>query len=111
MKCPKCNRDLTVSETRAMSIGIRRRRACTSIACGHRVTTVEVIVHEGIGVHGSRWSDGVVLIVPKAAVEDLQAALAVVSANITRQHEQNQARPTAKDADQPDDLGEETGRG
>lgn len=39
--CPKCGGTTSVTETRTAGTNVRRRRRC---GCGHRVTTVEVIV-------------------------------------------------------------------
>lgn len=49
--CPACQgRNSTVKDARATKGGtIRRRRECA--ACGHRVSTVEVIVHDGDRQH------------------------------------------------------------
>lgn len=45
--CPSCGCPTSVTETR--SIGpqrVRRRRRCDALACGARITTVEVLLDE-----------------------------------------------------------------
>lgn len=42
--CPVCQGPTGVSETRSLDKYVRRRRQCTSIACGARVTTIELVV-------------------------------------------------------------------
>ncbi|WP_396190019.1 ogr/Delta-like zinc finger family protein [Flavobacterium sp.] len=45
MKCVKCGSETRVIETRQHAAAvIRRRRACTNAACGHRVTTEETVL-------------------------------------------------------------------
>ncbi len=45
MRCPDCGKPLQVRESRQIESGnyIRRRRICSDIACGRRVTSFEVI--------------------------------------------------------------------
>ena len=42
MWCPKCRSRTTVNETREAGATLRRRRFCSSLACGYRFTTVEL---------------------------------------------------------------------
>lgn len=44
MNCPNCGADSGVLETRRAPSGLRRRRWCK---CGHKFTTLELIVPEG----------------------------------------------------------------
>lgn len=42
--CPVCGGPTGAKETRSLGAHVRRRRQCVSIACGARVTTVELVV-------------------------------------------------------------------
>lgn len=42
--CPACGADTGVVETRRNGTFARRRRRCVSTQCGHRITTMELIV-------------------------------------------------------------------
>lgn len=42
IRCPICGAVTSVTETRAILIGIRRRRRCTAIECKGRLTTYEL---------------------------------------------------------------------
>lgn len=46
VKCPKCNGDTTVLETRQRKDGMSRRRMC--IECGNRFSTMESIKEKAI---------------------------------------------------------------
>lgn len=67
MNCPRCQAETTVSETRISPAGMRRRRHC---ACGHRFTTIEVIVPVK-----SRHA-GPMLLVSRNSFEKISALLA-----------------------------------
>lgn len=41
MRCPNCDEESRVLETRKSASGMRRRRAC---ACGNKFTTLEIVV-------------------------------------------------------------------
>lgn len=41
LHCPKCSGELSVTDSRPMTAGIRRRRLCGT--CGHRLTTHELL--------------------------------------------------------------------
>lgn len=42
--CPRCGGSTSVTETRTNGTNVRRRRRC---GCGHRVTTVEILIPDG----------------------------------------------------------------
>ena len=42
MKCPKCNSDSRVIDTRDNGTSIQRRRICARLDCGERFSTVEL---------------------------------------------------------------------
>lgn len=65
MKCPTCQQETTVAETRVVVSGMRRRRRCL---CGARFTTVEVIVPER-----TRFNERMVLVDQRRAVAALHA--------------------------------------
>lgn len=50
--CPACGSPTGVRETRdgPDSNYVRRRRICTRVECGHRVTTFEVVVPDPVAV-------------------------------------------------------------
>ena len=45
--CPRCGGDTQVTETRSVGNYKRRRRVCNDVACGGKVTTVEIAVPPG----------------------------------------------------------------
>jgi len=68
--CPACGAETRVMETRATGYGARRRRICTDVACGGRVTTLEVAVQTDDDERRN-W-DGPLVLVPASDVEELR---------------------------------------
>ena len=69
--CGKCGGPTVVSETRNYGPArVRRRRICHSIACGERVTTIEIPISDP-----SKGQQGALAIVPKRTLVELQRAL------------------------------------
>ncbi len=60
--CPTCGGETRVSETRANTSGLRRRRRCVDDACPGRTTTQEILVRGG---DGDRYAAGVFVLVPR----------------------------------------------
>lgn len=78
--CPKCGSRTGVVESRGVGNFIRRRRICETVACGHRVTTVEITVERM-----RRLSDPI--IVSRSALEAALGALSgVISDSVGRDH-------------------------
>lgn len=48
MKCPKCEKDTRVTETRESNNKVRRRRRCQNSLCGHIFSTYETLKEDGI---------------------------------------------------------------
>ena len=46
MRCPKCGGPTGVLDTRMSGEETRRRRECQSAMCGHRYTTLEIVIPE-----------------------------------------------------------------
>lgn len=78
MKCPKCGADSSVTETRHVEPGMnRRRRACNDLTCAFRFTTLE------LPVEGNRhYTNAVVVVLPRRAALELQAAMTLVAARL-----------------------------
>ena len=49
IRCPRCRAKTRVAETRVSATSARRRRVCISPECGEKVTTVEIIIPDGVG--------------------------------------------------------------
>lgn len=74
-KCPSCRKKSVVLETRAIPGSVRRSRKCTSIECGFRFSTYEVL-----RTHSAPLKDGLTdaSIIPTyklRALADLVASL------------------------------------
>jgi hypothetical protein len=71
MKCPKCQSESRVIETRTVPPDMsRRRRACTSNPCGFRFTTLEVITESN-----TKHTDAIVLVIPRFVAENAKTLL------------------------------------
>jgi transcriptional regulator NrdR family protein len=71
MRCPKCQSDSSVTETRPVGELLRRRRRCDSNACSHRFTTIEAHADSN-----TNHKDAVVLVLAKPVARELRSALA-----------------------------------
>lgn len=68
--CPKCGGPTLVSETRNVGPSrVRRRRVCTAVACGERISTVELPLDDG-----ARQKQ-VLAVIPKRALVEAHRAL------------------------------------
>ena len=56
MRCPACEAKTRVLETRETRRGPRRRHECQ--ACGHRFSTLEILLDDGVIVVASREASG-----------------------------------------------------
>lgn len=69
--CPFCGSDTAAIETRSTEHYVRRRRACRSVSCAGRVTTIEMAVPTGgmfrIGKAGP------MMLISTTALEQLRA--------------------------------------
>lgn len=65
---------MSVSETREIEGGLRRRRVCLSTSCGGRITTIEVVAPLNRGsVKAARGPMAVVKSSDLGALQDLEA--------------------------------------
>jgi len=68
ISCPLCGAKTRVTETRVSATSARRRRVCTATECAGKVTTLEVIVPDGLGSFLGKGS----VIVPGAKLKKLR---------------------------------------
>lgn len=93
MRCPKCDSDSAVTETRIVAGNNRRRRRCSNIHCDHRFTTIEAIVQSN-----QKHNDTVVLILPKLTVREMRKALALLDRGLAGELSQD-LRGDARDGE------------
>lgn len=78
MRCPKCDAESSVIETRKVAGNmLRRRRVCDNTACGSKFSTIESIVETS-----ARHDDAVVIVLPRKAARGLQKALAILDGRL-----------------------------
>lgn len=56
ISCPLCGAKTRVTETRATATSARRRRVCLDLVCTGKVTTVELVVPDGLAHAFSKGS-------------------------------------------------------
>lgn len=79
MKCPKCGAESSVTETRHVEPGMnRRRRACDSLQCNYRFTTLELPVESN-----RKYTNAVVVVLPKRTALELQSAVSMVASRLS----------------------------
>lgn len=85
MNCPKCGADSRVIETRSVSPNmLRRRRACSILACNYKFTTLEVI-----SFAKAKHTDLVVLVIPRSIAESGRGLLDLISRGLAGQPPQD----------------------
>lgn len=89
MKCPKCQADSRVIETRSVPSDMsRRRRACVSPTCSFRFSTLEVITESS-----TKHADAIVLVIPKFIAENAKTLLDQIDRQLVGQIAPKQLHP------------------
>jgi transcriptional regulator NrdR family protein len=79
VNCPKCQGDSSVTETRAVTAGVRRRRRCDQ--CNEKFSTVEQVVP-----NHARYDEPMIFVPKKAlldAIENFSKLVEPVKGNAT----------------------------